>query len=71
MPTIYWLIAKYADELDCTHVTFTATDAVDAAAKARYWNNYHDKRDRPGYGWQIAVEAPAGVEPRYDYMFKH
>mgnify|MGYP003382981136 CR=1 FL=1 len=69
--TTYQLVAKYDGELDSEHVTFTATDIVDAISKARQWNHYHGHRDYPGYGWQVATEAPAGTEPKYNYMFKH
>jgi hypothetical protein len=68
---IYHLIAKHSEELDCKHVTFTASDAQDAERKAYQWNRYHGHAPSPGWGWQVAELAPVGTEPQYDYMFKH
>ena len=66
----YYLVAKYSDELDCKHVTFSAKNDEDASSKAWAWNRYHGHSDNPGYGFQVAAEAPAGTEPKYNYMFR-
>lgn len=68
--TTYMLMAAFAEELDCDHVTFSATDQENADRKAIEWNRYHSNSNCPGYGWQKAVQAPAGVAPRYDSFFR-
>lgn len=65
----YMLIAAFSEELDCSHVTFSAIDQDDADRKAVEWNRYHGKTNRPGYGWQKAIQSPSGVAPRYDSFF--
>lgn len=67
--TTYMLVAAFSEELDRSHVTFSATSQDDADQKAAKWNRYHGLTNRPGYGWQKAVQALEGVAPRYDSFF--
>ena len=64
----YKLVAKFENELDSDHVTFSASSLEEANAKANEWNRYHSRRPYKGWGYQVAAEDNDSV-PAYDWFF--
>ena len=64
----YKLVAKFEDELNSSHVAFSAKNQNDADSKAIEWNRYHSHQPYEGYGYQVAQED-SEVEPKFDWFF--
>lgn len=64
----YKLVAKFDGELDSDHIVFQAKNQDRADDNAWQFNRYHGQRNSPGWGFQIAIEAP-GATPTDHFTF--